>query len=64
MPSIREALDEASDLHAQGFRNIVIALNAANDFLYVDYDPSGFGTQIAAEAIQRNGVFTIVAIFG
>ena len=64
MPSLRESLDEASDLHVQGFRNIVIALNSSNDFLYVDYDPVGFGTQKALEAIQRNGLYTVVAIFG
>ena len=59
-----EIVDEASDLHVQGFRNIVIALNSSNDFLYVDYDPVGFGTQKALEAIQRNGLYTVVAIFG
>jgi exonuclease I len=64
MASISDALAEADDLYRQSFRNVVIAMNSSNDFLFVDFDPSGFGSRNALQAIQRSGSYNVAAIFG
>jgi hypothetical protein len=64
MASVKEALYEASKLFDKGFRNVVIAMESAGNFLYVDYNPAGFATETAIATIQRSGSYTLAAVFG
>jgi hypothetical protein len=64
MPTAYESFREAEDLWNQGFREVIIAMEHAGDFIFVEYSPGTNTTRQVVATLAKTGKHTPVAIFG